>query len=92
MRAGGTGRATDAGDAVVRRKGERPLPVYLDTWSITHSAAQSVARGTWHLDASVGQTATTYKKRSRSASISPLRLAVISANGWMSLADMTGLG
>jgi hypothetical protein len=42
----------------MRRKGERPLPVYLDTWSETHPVAHAIATSSWRFDAWVAQKTT----------------------------------
>ncbi len=91
MRSGCAWRAADTGGPAVKRKGERPLPVYLDTWSPAHPVAQSIARGTWWFDAWVGQKTTPYEKLSRLTGIPPNRLATISARDRVSLAELDAL-
>ncbi len=91
MCAGGTGRAADAWDAVVRRKGERPLPVYLDTWSDMQPVARAIATGSWWFDAWVAQKATPYDALSRLTGIPQKRLATISARDRVSLAELDAL-
>jgi hypothetical protein len=88
MRSGGTWRATDACGAAVKRKGERPLPVYLDTWSETHPVARAIATGSWWFDAWVAQKTTPHHALSRLTGIPQKRLAKISARDRVSLAEL----
>lgn len=85
------GRTANARSAVVKRKGERPLPVYLDTWSDAHPVARAIATGSWWFDAWVAQKTTPYDKLSRLTGIPQNRLATISARDRVSLAELDAL-
>lgn len=75
----------------MKRKDERPLPVYRDTWSDTHPVARAIATGSWWFDAWVAQKTTPYDALSRLTGIPQKRLATISARDRVSLAELDAL-
>ncbi|KQN92128.1 hypothetical protein ASE90_05210 [Sphingomonas sp. Leaf67] len=75
----------------MRRKGERPLPVYLDTWSDTHPVARAIATGSWWFDAWVAQKTTPYDALSRLTGIPRPRLDTIARKDRVSLAELDAL-
>lgn len=75
----------------MRRKGERPLPVYLDTWSETHPVARAIATGSWWFDAWVAQKTTPHHALSRLTGIPQRRLDTIARKDRVSLAELDAL-
>lgn len=75
----------------MRRKGERPLPVYLDTWSDAHPVARAIATGSWWFDAWVAQKTTPLDTLSRRTGIPRQRLVTISGRDRVSLAELDAL-
>ncbi|WP_230772050.1 helix-turn-helix transcriptional regulator [Sphingomonas sp. Leaf4] len=76
---------------MTRRKGELPLPVYLDTWTADHPVAKSIVRGTRWFDAWVMQKTTPLDTLSRRTGIPRNRLLTISGGDRVSLAELDAL-
>lgn len=75
----------------MRRKGERPLPVYLDSWSDSHPVARSIATGTWWFQAWLTQKATPVDRLSRTTGIPQQRLLTLCQRDRVSLAEIDAL-
>lgn len=76
---------------MTRRKGEVPLPVYLDSWSASHSVARSVATGAWWFDAWVAQKTTSLDRLARTTGIPRRCLGTLSQRDRVSLAEIDAL-
>lgn len=75
----------------MRRKGERPLPVYMDSWSDDHPVARSIATGSSWFDAWMRQKATPLDRLSRVTGIPQQRLLTLCQRDRVSLAEIDAL-
>lgn len=75
----------------MRRKGEQPLPIYLDSWSDSHPVARSIATGTWWFQAWMMQKATPIDRLARITGIPSQRLSTLCRPDRVSLAEIDAL-
>lgn len=75
----------------MRRKGERPIPQRLDTWSSQHPVAHAIATGSRWFDSWLCQKATPIEKLARKTGMSRARLLAIAMGDRLSRAEADAL-
>ena len=76
---------------MMRRKGEQPLPIYLDRWGPDHPVARSIASGTWWFQAWAMQKATPLERLAKTTGIPQRRLLTLCQRDRVSMAEVDAL-